>query len=163
MTEARATLKNSIGNRYDMPPNSGDSIPDVGLNEAYVNQGTWIFYDSSFTGNGGNFMVVREGDGNVELGFNCVSAREVDYQSDAVALFEHYNFYGVTKTYVNSASELEGFNSGVSSALIFPSAKWDLYSEANFLGLSSQRGPGDYPSAEDLGLPNDTVKSIRRA
>ena len=98
MTEPRATLKNSNGNTFDMPPNSGETIPDAAFNEVYVHQGTWIFYDSSFTSDhSAKVMVVREGSGNVDLGFNCRSAREVDYLSDGIALFEHYNYCGVTK------------------------------------------------------------------
>ena len=97
MTEARATLTNSSGNTYDMPPKSGESIPD-GFSTAYVHQGTWIFYDSSYNSNySNNVKVLREGSGNVSLGFNARSAREVRVESDAICLFEHYNYCGVMK------------------------------------------------------------------
>lgn len=164
MTEARATLSNDQGDKWSMPPNSGASIPTTSkFNKAVVNQGKWIFYNVSYTGNVSASKVVEEGEGEVELGFVCASARETDYKADGICLFEHYNYAGKMETYTESESALTGFNSGVSSGVIFPSSRWNVYSEKSFRGIQAQRGPGNYNTAEALGLPNDTIQSVRRA
>ena len=109
MTEARATLKNSQGNTYDMPPNSGEKIPK-GFNIAYVHQGTWIFYDSSYNSSySKHVMVVREGSGDITLGFDASSAREVDHLSDGITLFEHFNYCGVMKVRITNYMTFRSF------------------------------------------------------
>lgn len=110
MTEVRATLKTSSGNTYDMPPNTGENIPGDGFTVAYVHQGTWIFYDTSYKINHSKkFKIVREGSGDVSLGFSAKSAREVDYLADGIVLFEHYNYCGVMKVRIANYMTFRSF------------------------------------------------------
>ena len=96
MTEARAVLSDASGSAtYGIPPNSGENIPaSYNLTKAEVTQGRWIFYDGQYNNNSGNSKVVYEGQGKVDLGFVCLSAREVEYKADGICLFEHYNYCG---------------------------------------------------------------------
>lgn len=96
MTEPRVILSDESGSAtYAIPPNSGEDIPpSYNLTKAEVSQGRWVFYDAQYNSLCGNIKLVNEGEGQVELGFICKSAREVEYKADGICLFEHYNYCG---------------------------------------------------------------------
>ena len=97
MTEARAVLYSGT-QQYEIPPSSAEEIPaSYGLNKAEVFQGTWIFYDRSYKENNVKSKLVREGEKQVDLGFTCRSAREVQDKADGICLFEHGRYGGTMK------------------------------------------------------------------
>ena len=107
MTELRASLRNSAGSTtWDMPPNAGENIPGGIFNKVVVSQGKWIFYNNDYNLNDGRSVVVDEGEGEIDLGFFCESAREIKHAADGIALFEHYKYRGVTKVSSNTGQEV---------------------------------------------------------
>ena len=115
MSEARVVLYGP-SSTYDIPPNSGENIKaSYNLNQAEVTQGRWIFYDGQFNNQCKSAKLVREGEGKVDLGFICTSAREVEYKADGVSLFEHYNYCGKmevnVKIVISSSGSIHVFNS----------------------------------------------------
>ena len=105
MTEARVVLYGPSSSTYDIPPNSGENIdPSYQLNKAVVTQGRWIFYDGQYNKQCKHSKLVMEGEGKVDLGFICESAREVEYKADGICLFEHYNYCGKMQVNVNTCT-----------------------------------------------------------
>ena len=52
------------------------------------------------------------------------------------------------------------FNNQISS-LIVNGGPWIFYTDVNFLGEVSILEPGDYPTARDTGLPDDSISAMR--
>ena len=84
-----------------------------------------------------------------------------------IILFEHINFHGAHKHLYGSESNLAAgddnfFNDRLSSFVI-TSGTWQFFRDINFSGPASNVfGPGRYNWVENIGIPNDTVSSIRR-
>lgn len=84
-----------------------------------------------------------------------------------VILFEHINFRGGHKHVVASEPNLASaddrfFNDRISSFVI-ESGRWQFFRDVNFTGPSSNVfGPGQYNWVENVGIPNDSVSSLRQ-
>ena len=84
-----------------------------------------------------------------------------------IVLFEHANFHGAHKHLYGSEGNLNAgddnfFNDKVSSFVI-NSGAWQFFRDSNFTGPASNvLGPGRYSWVESVGIPNDSVSSVRR-
>jgi hypothetical protein len=84
-----------------------------------------------------------------------------------IVLFEHINFHGAHKHLFGSehnlaASDDNFFNDKISSFVIL-SGRWQFFRDINFTGQTSNVfGPGRYNWVENVGIPNDSVSSIRQ-
>lgn len=79
-----------------------------------------------------------------------------------ITLFQDTNFSGrsLNISYPESNLVNEGFNDLASSCKVI-SGFWILYKDINFSGSYSILGPGDYAEASAMGLPNDSLSSLR--
>lgn len=90
-------------------------------------------------------------------------AHESAVQVPVIELYTGENMTGrkfVISGAPNEDLTLDGMNDKVSSCKIL-SGTWMLYVDANFQGQVSALKPGEYPSKESMGLPNDAISSIR--
>jgi len=84
-----------------------------------------------------------------------------------IVLFEHSNFRGAHKHLYGSESNLDSpddkfFNDKISSFVVL-SGTWQFFRDINFAGPASNVfGPGRFNWVEDVGIPNDSVSSVRR-
>ena len=84
-----------------------------------------------------------------------------------IVLFEHANFRGQHKHLYGSENNLAAqednfFNDKVSSFVIV-SGTWQFFRDINFTGPASNvLGPGRFSFVESVGIPNDSVSSVRR-
>jgi hypothetical protein len=84
-----------------------------------------------------------------------------------IILFQHINFRGAHKHLYGSEANLASgddntFNDFVSSFVI-TSGTWQFFRDINFSGPASNVfGPGRYNWVENIGIPNDSVSSVRR-
>jgi hypothetical protein len=79
-----------------------------------------------------------------------------------ITLYQDNNFSGrsLDISYPESNLINEGFNDLASSCRV-ASGFWILYKDINFSGSYSILGPGDYADAAGMGLPNDSLSSLR--
>jgi hypothetical protein len=84
-----------------------------------------------------------------------------------VVLFEHANFHGAHKHLYGSEPNLNAaddnyFNDKISSFVI-TSGSWQFFRDANFSGPASNVfGVGRFNWVETVGIPNDSISSVRR-
>jgi hypothetical protein len=84
-----------------------------------------------------------------------------------IVMFEHINFRGGHRHLYASESNLAAgddrfFNDRISSFVIV-SGSWQFFRDINFSGPGSNvLGPGLYNWVENVGIPNDSISSIRR-
>ncbi|HEX8988829.1 MAG TPA: beta/gamma crystallin-related protein [Rhodocyclaceae bacterium] len=84
-----------------------------------------------------------------------------------IVLFQHINFHGAHKHLFTSEPNLAArddpyFNDQISSFVIV-SGSWQFYRDVNYSGPASNVfGPGVYNWVENIGIPNDSISSIRR-
>ncbi|MBD0370941.1 MAG: beta/gamma crystallin family protein [Pyrinomonadaceae bacterium] len=84
-----------------------------------------------------------------------------------IVLFEHINFRGAHKHLYGSEGNLAApddnfFNDKISSFVVV-SGSWQFFRDINFAGPASNVfGPGRYSWVESVGIPNDSVSSVRR-
>jgi hypothetical protein len=84
-----------------------------------------------------------------------------------IVLFEHVNFRGAHKHLYGSEENLAHpednfFNDRISSFVIV-SGTWQFFRDINFTGPASNIfGPGRFNWVEAVGIPNDSVSSVRR-
>lgn len=84
-----------------------------------------------------------------------------------IVLFEHANFHGAHKHLYGSESNLAAsddnfFNDKISSFVI-TSGSWQFFRDVNFTGPASNVfGVGRFGWVENVGIPNDSISSIRR-
>jgi hypothetical protein len=82
-----------------------------------------------------------------------------------IVLFEHASFHGAHRhVHVpdpDLAAAEEGFD-GVASSFAVMSGVWELCGDPDFeASFGARIGPGLYPSADDAGIPNDALTSLR--
>jgi hypothetical protein len=79
-----------------------------------------------------------------------------------ITLYQDNNFSGrsLDISYPESNLLNEGFNDLASSCRV-ASGYWLLYKDINFSGSYSILGPGDYADSTAMGLPNDSLSSLR--
>jgi hypothetical protein len=75
-------------------------------------------------------------------------------------LYQDYNFQGRQKEVKEPISFLQDFND-VASSIVVLEGVWQLYTDANYQNLVATLSPGVYPSVDQIGLPNDTLSSLR--
>lgn len=75
-------------------------------------------------------------------------------------LFEHADFQG--RAFLTSLSwkSLGNMNDKFSSAIIV-SGEFEFFVDEQFQGASSRKGPGYYPNAGAMGIPNDSLSSFK--
>jgi hypothetical protein len=76
-----------------------------------------------------------------------------------VILYRDYNFQGPTKE-VTSATDLRDFNDQTSSIVVLE-GNWQFFLNYGFDNLLATLIPGVYPSVDAVGIPNDTLSSLR--
>ena len=83
-----------------------------------------------------------------------------------IVLFEHRSLHGAHKHLFESEANLNAsddnfFNDRVSSFVILE-GRWQFFRDSNFHNPSSNVfGPGVYNWVEDVGIPNDSISSVR--
>ena len=86
---------------------------------------------------------------------------------EELVLFEHPNFRGNHKHLYGSEPNLNdpqdrSFNDKVSSFVIV-AGTWQFFRDSNYSGPASNVfGPGRYNWVENIGIPNDSISSVRR-
>jgi hypothetical protein len=84
-----------------------------------------------------------------------------------IILFQHINFRGAHKhlygSETNLASADDNFFNDKISSFVITSGTWQFFRDINFLGpASGVFGPGRYNWVETVGIPNDSISSVRR-
>uniref|UniRef100_UPI0039812543 beta/gamma crystallin-related protein n=1 Tax=Salmonella sp. s54925 TaxID=3159674 RepID=UPI0039812543 len=88
------------------------------------------------------------------------------YAENGLLLFSGDNFSGkFFKLYETAipdiTPEFPSGDDGVSSAIVWKGGAWELHTEANYGGLNSVKGQGEYKTHGDLGIKNNSMKSVR--
>ena len=139
------------------------TLPD-GLEEIQVNAGQWIVYNEAcYGGPAGKSQVYTAPTGREELTqFPPASIREVPtHKSRAVMLYEHVNFGGKQMKISDDDPNVQ--SSGIEfSSIIVSGGNWRLFEEKDFQGLGRNLAEGLYATPSEMGIPNDTLKSIRK-
>lgn len=80
----------------------------------------------------------------------------------SLTLYGHPEFGGARRIISADTPDLAaiGFNN-LTSSIKIRSGTWILYRDRNYGGASITLGPGNYPHIDQLGLPNNTLSSIR--
>ena len=137
-----------------------------GLEKIEVNKGQWIVYNEKYYGGPSGESKIYIAPSGVQslTEFPPASIREVPTyksQTQAVMLYEHINFGG-------SAMKISGDNPNVEksgiliSSVIVSGGKWRLFREKDYRGLGHTLGEGSYATPHEMGIPNDTLKSIQK-
>lgn len=141
--------------------------------KAEVTRGTWIFYVdpnyNSATG-GGKYLILKVENGRSDISSVNGSLRFVPQQTEGVVLYEHNGYGGIEKWVEDHSNNVNGLfpsgtGSGVSSAIVLSNDEtFEAFNKPNYQGLRVHLSPGKfYPSAADIGLPNDSIQSIRKS
>ena len=79
----------------------------------------------------------------------------------AIVLFEHDNYCGQRRVLTFSSSNLGNFSDKASSFII-TGGRWQLYTDANYLGSSVTHGQGLYPTSNSLTpVANNALTSVK--
>lgn len=106
-------------------------------------------------------QVLTEGEGKVNLNFAPKSVRFVKpFGEEGVTLYRHNDYCGQQLTTYDSTPNID--IGGVSS-MIISGGRWKLYPKPGYDGASVTKGPGEYPNPGAMGLPNDSLQSIKKA
>jgi hypothetical protein len=98
---------------------------------------------------------------------NAFISKHKEVNMSEIVLFQHANFHGAHKHLYGSESNLNAaddnfFNDKISSFVI-TSGSWQFFRDSNFSGPASNVfGPGRYNWVESVGIPNDSISSVRR-
>ncbi|MDF5723549.1 MAG: beta/gamma crystallin family protein [Rhizonema sp. PD37] len=81
----------------------------------------------------------------------------------AVIIFNDNNFSGDSLAVDGDIFDFSAtrFNDQGSS-IIINQGTWEFCTDANFQGQCKILGQGQYPSVQDVGIPNDSISSVRR-
>jgi Beta/Gamma crystallin len=84
-----------------------------------------------------------------------------------IVLFEHTNFRGGHKhlfvSEPNLASPEDSFFNDKISSFVIVTGQWQFFRDINYTGPASRVfGPGVYNWVESIGIPNDSISSVRR-
>ena len=128
--------------------------------KAHVLKGQWICYqqENYNDASSGEILVVDETDGLQSLGFIPRSIRVVKTFTTGVTLYKHINYGGSQQDVTSSKPSID---LQVSSALMSVGT-WHLFQQKDYQGPYVSKGPGRYPRAADLGIPNDSLQSMER-
>lgn len=79
-----------------------------------------------------------------------------------ITLYKHYNMKGGKREVSSEESDLGSmsFNDKASSCVV-KGVPWELFVEPDFKGQSIVLLPGSYSTASEMGLPNDSISSLR--
>lgn len=103
-----------------------------------------------------------------ELSFSAVNelSDEVAATSSggAAILYQDINFRGRSLRFNNGDSNLvnNNFNDETSSIVITGNQRWTFYRDINFRGPSVTLRGGRYSFVPRVGIPNDSISSLRR-
>ena len=129
---------------------------------AEVQIGIWIFYEEANyadAGNGdGKFMILDETQGQMCIPFIPCSFRIIKSAYIGLTLYKHGNYGGPEKDILVSTPQVD--LGGVSS-MIISKGSWKLFQNYNYRGPSVCRSPGRYQNADEMGIANDTLKSLQ--
>jgi len=130
--------------------------------KAHVLNGQWICYEQENYNDASlgqaKVQILDESNGLQSIGFTPRSIRIVATFETAVTLYKHENYGGAQKDIPSSTPSI---SFGVSSAL-FSVGTWKLFQLEDYQGPHISKGPGQYPRASDLGIPNDSLRSMER-
>ena len=148
----------SITRKSDDPNIAEDGV----YTWAQVVKGQWVLYTNTDYNpkTQGSSQVIVEGEGKAPLSFVPKSLRSVKtFNQEGVTLSEHIYYGGQEQSCYSDTSTVLG---GQSSSMIVSGAVWKLYRKPNYDGSQVTRGPGQYPTPNAMGVPNDTLKSIQK-
>lgn len=132
------------------------------FDKANVHNGQWICYEQENYNDASlgqaKILVLDESNGLQPIGFKPRSIRIVKSFETGVTLYQHEN-YGGTQRDVYSSTPSIAY--GVSSALISVGS-WRLFQAESYQGPYYTKGPGKYPRAGNLEIPNDMLRSMER-
>ena len=132
-----------------------------------VHSGTWAFYRNADYGGkhitlgpGTYAKLTDEGFANDKM--SAVRLISPDPPQYIIELYANENFEGEKRTIVVDTPELDlaDFNNEPSSAVV-RSGWWQLFRGLNYQDHNIVLGPGDYPSLRQLGIPENTMSSLR--
>ena len=131
---------------------------------AKVEQGQWILYTEYYynpdTWGPNSSQVLTEGEGVTALNFTPTSLRPVEtFGTDGVTLYKHNDYCGQD---VATYKDIMCIQIGGVSSMIISGASWKLYTKPYLDGASATRGPGKYANPDEMGFPNDKLKSISK-
>ncbi|MBW4636550.1 MAG: beta/gamma crystallin family protein [Iphinoe sp. HA4291-MV1] len=80
-------------------------------------------------------------------------------------LYENANFTGKVWIFEKGSADLRGqnFNDKTSSIIITGNERWAFYRDINYGGQRVILGQGRYSFVPDVGIPNDSISSLKRA
>ncbi len=84
-----------------------------------------------------------------------------------IVLFEHVNFHGAHKHLFGSEPNLaapdDSYLNDKISSFVIVAGTWQFFRDINYTGPASNVfGPGRYVWVENVGIPNDSISSVRR-
>lgn len=131
-----------------------------------------VYYDSEYRGSSHRLYEGEYRDHELGVGNDKISSIRVPYGFRVIAYTDN-DFRGSSRTFTRSARTMpSGFNDKISSIRVERTSSGNnhgssnsrnmvtLYVDSRFRGNSQQFGIGSY-NADDIGLPNDAVSSIR--
>ena len=128
---------------------------------ANVQSGVWIFYERGNYGDSGSgqFTILDETQGLMSIPFIPRSVRIIKSAGLGLTLYKHSNYGGPEEDILVSTPQVD--LGGVSS-MIISEGSWKLFQEYNYHGPSVSRSPRRYQNPEQMGMKNDTLKSLQR-
>ena len=130
---------------------------------ANVQRGVWIFYEwgnyADAQAGFGQFTILDETQGLMSIPFIPRSVRIIKSAGLGLTLYKHINYGGPEKDILKSTPRVD--LGGVSS-MIISEGSWKLFQEYNYHGPSVSRSPRRYQNPEQMGIKNDTLKSLQR-
>lgn len=79
----------------------------------------------------------------------------------SVVLFRQPDFGGRTTQIGTSVSSLPNSDDNRADSVTVKETPWMLYTRPNFEGSLSILDPGEYRNPEEMGIPSDTISSLR--
>ena len=127
-----------------------------------VQKGMWILYEkpryNDSVSGAGKYIILDETSDFQQLQFIPRSIRVVRSYQIGVSLYKHVNFGGEEQLVSQSTTSI---SLEVSSMLV-SQGSWKLYQKEFFQGPYTQISPGQYKNAGEIGIPNDSLRSMDR-
>ena len=130
---------------------------------ANVQSGVWILYQWKNYSDAelgiGEILILDETQGLQTIPFTPRSVRIIKSSGLGLTLYKHENYGGPEKDIVDSTPRVD---LGGISSMIISEGSWKLFQQYDYHGPSVPRSPGKYPSQGEMGVANDTLKSLER-
>ncbi|XP_065836770.1 uncharacterized protein [Oscarella lobularis] len=167
----KLVLSTAAGQTYTVSENTQDLASIGAFTRARSQDGKWILYkdvkynrpndDEPATNKIDDFRFVDPTDGDVD--FDGVRSAYLLPDSDEAAVFFYDNYYGGPREVVVSSKDIFDLANpdGISSMIIL-GGTFQLFNQPNQKGLSVTKSQGNYATPCDMGMPNDSVKSVTK-